>query len=69
VAVNLRFTADEVIECRCCLLRCIGRDWHIASFAALQHFVRYWSNSGQRWIFARDGLSAFDPSRRFSTGN
>jgi hypothetical protein len=25
-------------------------------------FVRYWSNSGQRWILARDGLSAFDPT-------
>ena len=24
--------------------------------------VRYWSNSGQRWILARDGLSANDPT-------
>ena len=24
--------------------------------------VRYWSNSGQRWILACDGLSAFDPT-------
>ena len=23
-------------------------------------FVRYWTNSGQRWILARDGLSAND---------
>jgi hypothetical protein len=33
------------------------------TIAAPQHFVRYWSNSGQRWILARDGLSAFDPKR------
>src|SRR5450759_4768120 len=26
-------------------------------------FIRYWSNSGQRWILACDGLSAFDPER------
>jgi hypothetical protein len=32
------------------------------TFAAAQHFVRYWSNSGQPWILARDGLSANDPS-------
>jgi hypothetical protein len=25
--------------------------------------VRYWSNSGQRGIFADDGLSAYDPKR------
>src|SRR5450759_807142 len=24
--------------------------------------VRYWSNSRQRWILARDSLSAYDPS-------
>jgi hypothetical protein len=29
---------------------------------APQHFVRYWSNSGQRWILAGDGLSAYDPT-------
>jgi hypothetical protein len=25
-------------------------------------FVRYWGNSGQIWILARDGLSANDPT-------
>jgi hypothetical protein len=24
--------------------------------------VRFWSNNGQRWILARDGLSAYDPT-------
>ena len=33
------------------------------TFAAPQHFVRYWSNNGQVSIFARDGLSANDPKR------
>ena len=28
--------------------------------------VRYWTNSGQRWILARDGLSANDPSATFA---
>src|ERR1019366_8893460 len=35
------------------------------TIAAPQHFVRYWSNSGQRWISARDGLSANDPQRKW----
>jgi hypothetical protein len=26
-------------------------------------FVAYWTNNGQRWILARDGLSAFDPKQ------
>jgi hypothetical protein len=25
--------------------------------------VRYWANSGQNWIFARNSLSAYDPKR------
>src|SRR5450756_2879972 len=41
------------------MLRCVGRFWHLASFRCAAKFVRYWSNSGQRWILARDGLSAF----------
>jgi hypothetical protein len=36
--------------------------WHLADISAAPAFVRYWSNSGQSWILARDGLSAFDPS-------
>jgi hypothetical protein len=27
------------------VLRCIGRYWHFASFAAPQHFVRYWTRA------------------------
>ena len=34
--------------------------WHIADNPAAPAFVRYWGNSGQRWILARDGLSAND---------
>jgi hypothetical protein len=36
--------------------------WHIAAFAALQKFGRYWTNNGQILILAGDGLSAFDPT-------
>jgi hypothetical protein len=39
------------------------RYWHLADNPTAPAFVRYWSNSGQRWILARDGLSAFDPKR------
>src|SRR5450759_5213636 len=42
---------------------------HIADIATAAAFVRYWSNSGQRWILARDGLSAFDPQTTFATPN
>src|SRR5450759_2789609 len=36
---------------------------HIADIATAAAFVRYWSNSGQRWILACGGLSAYDPKR------
>jgi hypothetical protein len=36
--------------------------WHLADNPAAPAFVRYWSNSRQRWILARDGLSANDPT-------
>jgi hypothetical protein len=36
------------------------RSWHLADNSALPAFVRYWTNSGQSWILARDGLSAND---------
>ena len=35
---------------------------HLADIPTGPAFVRYWGNSGQRWILACDGLSAFDPS-------
>jgi hypothetical protein len=37
------------------------------TFAAPQHFGRYWSNSGQNSILAGAGLSANDPKRTFAT--
>jgi hypothetical protein len=30
------------------------------TFAALQQFGRYWGHSGQKWILACNGLSAYD---------
>jgi hypothetical protein len=46
-----------------CAKRLLQQNRHIADIATAAAFVRYWSNSGQRWILARDGLSAFDPKR------
>jgi hypothetical protein len=40
-----------------------GSYWHLADNPAAPAFVRYWSNNGQKWILARDGLSANDPKR------
>ena len=37
-----------------------------AGSSELTSFVRFWTNSGQRWILACDGLSANDPKRTFS---
>ena len=37
--------------------------WHLASFRTCALNGRYWTNSGQSWILARDGLSANDPKR------
>jgi hypothetical protein len=34
--------ANDVIEQRCNLLRCIGRDWHIASIRCTAKFDCYW---------------------------
>jgi hypothetical protein len=39
------------------------RLWHIAAFAALQKFGRYWTNNGQILILASDGCDANDPKR------
>ena len=43
-----------------------ARLWHLADNPIAAANVRYWSNNGQRWILARDGLSAFDPKRTSS---
>jgi hypothetical protein len=51
------------------LLRCIGRDWHIAAFAALQKFGRYWTNNGQILILGGDGCDAIDPKRTLDGAN
>src|SRR5450759_448031 len=39
-----------------------GSYWHIADIPITPAFVRYWGNSGQRWILACGGLSANDPT-------
>ena len=52
----------------CCLLRCIGRDWHIAAFAATQHLGRDWTNKGQTSILARDGYDVNDPKQTLGEG-
>jgi hypothetical protein len=36
--------------------------WHIAAFAALQKFGRYWTNNGQRQFFGLIGSAANDPT-------
>src|SRR5450759_1659512 len=41
--------------------------WHIAAFAATQHFVAYWSNNGQRSGLALNGSAANDPKRTFAS--
>jgi hypothetical protein len=41
----VRFT-NNVIEQRCCLLRCIGRDWHLTDKPPAPEFVAYWTNNG-----------------------
>ncbi len=44
------------------LLRCVGRDWHIASFRCAEKFGRYWVHSGHCSVLALNGLSANDPT-------
>src|ERR1019366_1853564 len=43
-------------------LRLLQQYRHITDNPAALAFVRYWGNSGQRWILASDGLSANDPT-------
>jgi hypothetical protein len=45
------------------MLRCIGRDWHLADILGAATFCPLSDNSGQTWILAGDGLSAYDPKR------
>jgi hypothetical protein len=37
--------ARECHEYDCCLLRCVGRYWHIASFRCAAKFGRYWGKA------------------------
>ena len=62
IPLTLLVRADAVIvkPAFCCGAK--RRDWHIASFRCAAKFGRYWVHSGQRWILAPDGLSAFDPT-------
>ena len=55
--------AEDVIELNCCLLRCIGRDWHFADKPTAPGFVAYWSNNGQRLALGPDSSAANDPKR------
>jgi hypothetical protein len=43
-------------------LRVRGRYWHLADIPAAAANVRFWTNNGQKWILACDGLSANDPT-------
>src|ERR1017187_9211288 len=40
---------------------------HLAAFAALQKFGRYWTNSGQRSASAPNGSVAIDPKQTAAT--
>jgi hypothetical protein len=42
------------------------RFWHLVDNPTASAVVRYWSNSGQWMILARDRLSANDPKRTTS---
>jgi hypothetical protein len=44
------------------LRRDVG-SWHIAAFAAVRLFGRYWTNSGQRSVLGLDHSAAIDPNR------
>jgi hypothetical protein len=39
------------------------RFWHLTDIPTAPALIRYWNNSGQRSILARNGLSANDPKR------
>src|ERR1035437_4575103 len=43
-------------------LRLLQQYRHIADNSSALAFVRYGSKSGQSWVLAGDGLSAFDPT-------
>jgi len=46
----------------CYIWRRDFRYWHLADNPIAPEFVAYWTNSGQRWILGRVGLSANDPT-------
>jgi hypothetical protein len=58
LAASLVISVISVISNR----RCDVCFWHLADNPATPAFVRYWSNSEQSLILARDGLSAYDPT-------
>jgi hypothetical protein len=37
------------------MLRCVGRDWHIADKPTIPGFVAYWGNNGQKSVQALNG--------------
>jgi hypothetical protein len=51
VPQSLLARADEVIEERRNLLRCIGRDWHFSDKRSAALKGRYWDNNGQRVVY------------------
>jgi putative ABC transport system substrate-binding protein len=59
---QLLATADEVIESRCYLLRCMSPLLAQSGQSSRARACPLLDQSGQRLILARDGLSAFDPS-------
>jgi hypothetical protein len=44
------------------LLRCIGRDWHLADKLAAPAFVGYWGNNGQWSALGLSRYAANDPT-------
>jgi hypothetical protein len=50
------------VSCRqCYLLRCIGRDWHVADKPTAFAFVAYWTNNGQVTTLGLNKYAANDP--------
>jgi hypothetical protein len=53
----------------CCMLRCIGRDWHLTDNPAAPAFVGYRSNNGQKAALGLHLSAAIDPEATFDTGD
>jgi len=47
----------------CCLLRCVGRYWHLTDKPPAPEFVAYWTNNGQKAALGLDLSAAIDPKR------